>query len=86
MFKPDQHLNVSLSVLVWFVLTQQLGFVGSPVGLQVFSVLSDVGPGPHVIDASNVDLQDAVEGISPPGRTTNTPQNSQTYKLGFETM
>lgn len=58
---------MSLSVLVRLVLAQQFGLVGFLVGLQVLSVLSDDGPGPHVTDASDMDLHDAVEGIPPPG-------------------
>ena len=73
---------MSLCVLVWFVLTQQFGLVGGPVCLQVLSVLSDVRPGPHVTEASDVDLHDAVEGVLPPGKDTQniyTKNSAQIY-------
>lgn len=76
----QQNLDVSLCVLVRLVLAQQLGLVGRLVGLQVLSVLSNVGPGPHAPEASDVDLQDAVDGIPPPGRgaeNKHTPKMSE---------
>lgn len=40
-------------------------------------MLSDVGPGPHVTDTSDLDLHDAVEGVPPPGRENkHTPKQS----------
>lgn len=71
---------MSLDVLVRLVLAQQLGLVGGLVGLQVLSVLSDVGPGPHVTDASHLDLHDAVEGVPPPSRENkHTPKPSNRH-------
>lgn len=55
-----------LCVLVHFARADQFGLIGGPVGLQVLSVLSDVGPGPHAADASDVDIHDPVEGVTPP--------------------
>lgn len=72
---------MSLSDLVRLVLAQQFGLVGFLVGLQVLSVLSDDGPGPHVTDASDVDLHDAVEGIPPPGGENK--YTSKTIKKRF---
>lgn len=81
----QQHLDVALYVQVRLVLAQQFGLVGSLVGLQVLSVLSDVGPRPHVSEASDVDLQDAVEGVPPPGRgTENKSTGSNTDVLSVE--
>lgn len=70
---------MSLNVLAWLVLAQQFGLVGALVGFQVLSVLSDAGPGPHVSRASDVDLQDAVEAVPPPGAGT---ENKHTSKWG----
>lgn len=71
---------MSLDLQVGLALAQQLGLVGRLVGLQVLSVLSDVGPGPHVAEASDVDLQDAVEGVPPP-EDTNAPRQIQMFCL-----
>lgn len=60
------HLDLLLSVWPWLVLAQQLALVGSLVDLQALPVLLNLGPGPHVAEASDVDLHDAVESVSPP--------------------
>lgn len=67
-----QYLNLLLCVLGHFTLADQLGLVDGPVGLQVLSVLSDVGPGPHAADASDVDGHDTIECIMPPCKQTKT--------------
>lgn len=57
-----------LGVWAQLVLAQQFASVGSLIRLLVLSVLFDVGPGPHVTAALDVDLQDAVEAIPPPDK------------------
>lgn len=66
---------------VWarLALTQQFGLVGSLVGLQVLPMQSDVGPGPHVAAASDVDLKDTVEAIPPPDRSTQIKPRTVKY-------
>lgn len=58
-------LNLQLNLLVLLV-AGQFGLVGLLVGLQVLSMLPDVGPGPHAADTLDVDLHDAVERVLPP--------------------
>lgn len=70
MFLHVEYLNLLLRVLVHFA--DKLGLVCGPVGLQIVSVLSDVGPGPHATDASDVDIHDSIEGIMPPFKQTET--------------
>lgn len=67
-FLMFQYLNLLLCLLADFVRADQLGSVHCLVGLQVLSVLSDVGPGPHATDASDVDVHDRVESIMPPSK------------------
>lgn len=61
-----RYLNLLLCVLVHFAGADKFGLVRCPVGFKVLSVPSDVGPGPHATDASDVDIRDSVEGIMPP--------------------
>lgn len=61
-----QYLNLLLCVLVHFARADKFGLVCCPVGFKVLSVLSDVGPGPHATDTSDVDIHDTIEGIMPP--------------------
>lgn len=67
-----QYLNLLLCVLVHFARADKFGLIRSPVGLQISSVLSDVGPGPHATDASDVDIHDSIEGITPPFKQAHT--------------
>lgn len=86
LFKPPKsiNLNLSLSVQVWLVLAQQFSLVGFLVGLQVLSVMPDVGPGPHATDTSDANLHDAVKGIPPPGgesKCTTKPSKRFSHKV-----
>lgn len=65
MFTSNLNLKIVLLVLL---VAGQFGLVGFLVSLQVLPMLSDVGPGPHVADAFDVDLHDAVERVLPPAR------------------
>lgn len=71
------HLDVSLSVWAQLALAQQFGSVGGFIGLLCLSVLLDVGPGPHVTAALDVDLQNAVEAIRPPDKDMESKKTSK---------
>lgn len=75
------YLNVELILLVRLV-AGQFGLVGLLVCLQILSMLSDVGPGPHATDALDVDLHDAVERVLPPAGRKHTlkPYDIYTYR------
>lgn len=76
-----QYLDLLLCVLVHFARADQLGPIGGPVGLDVLPVLSDVGPGPHAADASDVDIHDSTEGIAPPSKDTHTLSTSTAFRV-----
>lgn len=76
-------LDDSLGVRAQLAGGQQLGSVRRLVGLQVVAVLPDVGPAPHAVEASDVNLQDAADSVLPPagGHETNTPKR---LRVGLE--
>lgn len=71
-FFTFQYLNLLLCVLVHFAGADKFGLVCCLVGFKVLSMLSDVGPGPHATDASDVDIHDTIEGIMPPFKNKYT--------------
>lgn len=80
-----QYLDLLLGVLVHFARAHELRLVRGPVGLEVLSVPSDVGPGPHATDASDVDIHDSIEGIMPPFRETRAKSQQRLgFKSGFK--
>ena len=84
----EAYLDLFVRVHTELSLGQEPGLPGCLVGLQVLPVLPDVGPRPHPVEPTDVNLQDAFECIAPPVRETacthtQTHTHTHTHTLDF---